>query len=103
MSSPERQLRLGAERISVFRNDSDAGVFFTASLTGRRFQTDAGDWQSSTSYTAAQLAQHICLCQTVLDYMIANDPPRRRRPDGAEEADQGYVEDEPTTARPTPF
>ena len=74
MSAPKQQFKLGSDHTSVFENDGKSGKYLTASLKGRRYQDDAGDWKSTHSYTATQLAVHIANCQRTLGWMMENAP-----------------------------
>jgi hypothetical protein len=69
MAKPEKTFSLGQAHASVFVSTSKKGAFYTVSAQ-RRFKNDKGKWQSSNSYTAAQLANAIAVMQRALDYIL---------------------------------
>ena len=75
MSQPQQQFKLGSDQASVFENDGTKDKYLTANLNGRRYEDD-GEWKSTNSYTATQLATHIAMCQRTLAWMMDNAPAK---------------------------
>ena len=67
MSKPETTIKLGQAQASIFVNEGDKGPFRTVTLQRRYKDETTGQWQSSNSYTATQLANAIAVMQRVLD------------------------------------
>ena len=73
MSKPQQTFQIGLEKTAVFENEGEHGKYLNAQLEGRRYK-DGEEWKTSHSYNASQLAKHIALCQSTLNYMITEAP-----------------------------
>jgi hypothetical protein len=73
MPKAEKTFSLGQAHASVFLNKGKNGSFYSVTAQ-RRFQKEKGKWQSSNSYTAAQLTNAIAVMQRALNYILDQQP-----------------------------
>ena len=74
MSSPIKTFLIGKEKTAIFQNDSEHGRYLLTKLEGRSYKDNTGSWLHSYNYNAIELAAHIAVCQTTLNYMITEAP-----------------------------
>jgi hypothetical protein len=67
--SPEAVFRLGSVRASVFVNEGERGPFRTVTLQ-RSYQDNAGNWQTSDSFTSGHAAVALAVLQRALNHVL---------------------------------
>lgn len=70
MSKPLRVFKYGAVSVAIFENRAQTGnyTFLTANIQ-RRYQDADGDWQSTTSFTKADIPAARRALQVALEFI----------------------------------
>jgi hypothetical protein len=74
---PEEKIRIGLVSATIWQNrvgrEGEDERAFRSVTPARNFRNSAGEWQSSNSYTLADLPAVITVLQRALDYLLEHE------------------------------